>query len=283
MPAKIGLSIIVVTYNSEQYIQPFLESLTKSIKSNDEVIVIDNKSTDRTVKLVKKYHSKLKLISNRSNFGFANAVNLGINITSGSHVLLLNPDTWVTKDAITVLFKCLTHEGAGIAGGKNLKPNGEIHETFVRRPTIGTIIFDFTNFRKLVIGDYFHKQHYYSNQRFPVKNKSVDAISGSFMLFDRKIIDKIGYFDENFFMYLEDVDFCVRAKSKGVKVIFCPHSKIMHIGGASSKNEDKINRTAWYSSRSYYTKKHFPRHINLLAQRIFKLDELITNIWLRIK
>ncbi len=277
------LSIIILTYNSETHISECLQSIIKETANNSEIIVIDNNSSDKTIKTLRKKKFKLKIIQNHRNLGFSTGINIGIKEAKREYVLIINPDTIIAPGAIKKLLECSKHYKAGIVGGKLLKKNKGIHGSFVRKPELLTGIFDFTNLRKIIPYDYFHNKHYYLNEKFPVKAREVDAVSGACMLIKKCIFNDIGYFDEKFFMYLEDVDFCIRAKQAGYKIIFCPNSNIFHEGGSSSANKDKINYAAWSSSRRYYFKKNFSTIENMIIQPLFVLDDVISTIWRKIR
>lgn len=274
---KKQISIIVLTFNSEKWIKRCLTSITRNANRN-EIIVIDNNSSDRTIETIRKYSPKIKIINNKKNLGFARGVNIGIKNTQGKYILLINPDSKTCPKAVENVVTCLTTNDADIAGAKLIR-NNEVHGSFVRKPNLLTGIFDYTNLRKIIPGDYFHKKHYYLEQKFPKKTKEVDAISGAFMLIKRDVFKRIGYFDENFFMYLEDIDFCTRAKQAGFKIIFCPNAVVYHHGGASSTNKHRTNYQAWSDSRRYYFLKHFSVMSNIIIQPIFILDDLITTTW----
>lgn len=277
-----NISVVILTYNSERYIGKCLQSLNGGTKRIKEIIVVDNCSQDKTADIVKKFE-EVVFVSNKNNVGFARGINKAINKITGDKVLILNPDTIVTQGSIDRLTDCLRSLKADIVGGKLLKEDGSTHNTFVRRPDLLTGLFDFTNLRKLTPFDFVHKHHYYLYEMPPIIGVEVDAVSGAYMLINRKVFGRVGLFDERFFMYLEDVDFCVRAKQLGFKVIFCPKSVIFHEGGASSKNKDKINHNAWSDSRKYYFRKHFTKPENMLIQPIFVLDDMLTNLWRKIK
>lgn len=280
---QIKPSVIILTYNSKGNIGKCLKSLENEKSLIEEVIVVDNRSTDTTLAEIKKSRIVTRLIVNERNTGFSKGVNKGIMQARGELVLILNPDTIIERGAFQQLFKCLRSTKADIIGGKALKTDGGIHNTYVREPGLLTGIFDFTNLRKIVPSDYFHKVHYYLNNEFPTEEKEVDAVSGAFMMVKRGVFEEIGLFDENFFMYLEDVDFCSRAKKKGFKVVFCPMARVIHVGGASSNNKDKINHMAWSNSRKYYFKKHFSKIQNTIVQPLFIIDDVLTRIWQRLK
>lgn len=277
-----NISVVILSYNSEKWIGRCLSSLTNNERKIKEIIVVDNHSSDRTTEEVKKFEN-VRLISNKKNIGFSGGVNVGIKKARGDKILILNPDTMVNIGSIKKLGECMIFYGADIAGGKLSKRNNDTHNSFVRAPDILTGLFDFTNLRKIIPFDLFHKYHYYLNDKYPSKSKEVDAVSGAFMMVNKKVFAKVGLFDERFFMYLEDIDFCLRARQLGYKVIFCPESEIFHEGGASSDNIDKINHTAWSDSRKYYFSKHFTVFVNTIIQPIFILDDLLTVLWRKIK
>lgn len=275
---KKRISVVIVTFNSEKYIDNCLKSLFSSKYQVNEIIIVDNNSVDRTVKRVKKY--KVKLIVNNTNLGFANAVNSGIRKAYyDSDILLLNPDTTLQRSAIDELVKCKESLKAGIAGGKCYRKDKSIHGTYVRKPTIFTILFVYTNLRKFVPFDYFHKRHYFEDDKLSMYSKEVDAVSGSFLLIDRKVLRTIGLLDQNFFMYLEDIDLCNRAKEIGTKIIYCPAAVTYHEGGASSANKDRINHEAWYRARKYYVSKYFPSPVSMILNAILDVDTLMTKVW----
>jgi|SRR3989344_5825534 len=277
-----NISVVILTYNSEKHIGKCLQSLSGETNGIAEVVVVDNCSQDKTTEIVKKDKSTI-LISNKTNYGFAKGVNMGIKKTKGNKILILNPDTTIFSGSIDRLINCQMRLGADIAGGKLLKNDGSIHNSFVRKPDLLTGLFDFTNLRKITPFDYFHKRHYYLHDQYPNRGIEVDAVSGAYMLINREVFERIGLFDEKFFMYLEDIDFCVRAKQSGFKVVFCPKSAIFHEGGASSKNVYKINYQAWSNSRKYYFTKHIRIAANMVIQPLFELDDFLTSIWRKIK
>ncbi len=98
------------------------------------------------------------------------------------------------------------------------------------------------------------------------------------MLIDRKVINKIGGLDERYFMYLEDIDYCLKARKAGFKVLLCPRSKIKHIGGYSSKNKERVHMNAWLESRRRFVYKNENILINLFVQPIFIIDTIIIRL-----
>ena len=278
------LSIIIVTFNSESYIYKCLESVFKSKinHTKTDIFIIDNNSSDNTTSIVKKIQEKNKnvvLVSNNNNRGFAKAVNQGIKKSiKYKYVLLLNPDTILEENSILNLVSCLEENGAGICGGKAVDFHGNIKGSYFRFPNVFVGIFDFTNIRRLTKNDRWHKYFYYQDTNFIKHCVSVDVVTGGFFLIKQSTIKKVGLFDESYFMYLEDVDYCKRAHNAGIKTFYADKSKIIHEGGASSVNKDRIRHSSWLLSRKIYFLKHFSLAQNLIVQPIFLIDDLIISV-----
>lgn len=273
-----NLSIVIVTFNSEKHIKRCLECIEKdSSVPIKKIIVIDNNSTDSTVKIVKDIKKNISLIQNSKNLGFAKGVNQGIKYSKSNYYLLLNPDAFIQKNSLLNLINCSEINNC-ICGGKTTDMAGNEQGDHFRLPNLLVGIFDFTNMRKLLISDYWHKYFYYKDQKRIVDCFEVGSVCGGFMMIPKSIIEKIGYFDESFFMYLEDLDFCLRAHKAKSKVIYCQKARAIHIGGASSNNSERSNLKAWYASRKRYFIKHFNFIDNLIIQPIFIIDELLISL-----
>lgn len=287
---KYDLTIIIVTFNSEKYIDKCIDSIAISEKNeiSYKIIIIDNYSKDETVNKIKKIQKddrKIYLIENKKNIGFARAVNQGISRDSGGgYVLLLNPDTILEKRSLINLIKCAEKNQAGVCGGTTIDNHGKISGSYFRFPSLMIGLFDFTNLRKLLKNDQWHKHFYCQDENHGNKTSfPVDVVTGGFMLINKSTIKEIGLFDESFFMYLEDVDYCLRAKKAGIRIFHTNGSKILHIGGASSNNDDRVRHSSWLKSRKIYYAKHFGIFENMMIQPIFLLDDLLILIMKTLK
>ena len=280
-----SVSIIIVTYNSGDHIDRCLRSLLLHENSYiKEIILIDNASTDDTLKIVSKVKNlKIKVLKQKDNIGFASSVNIGIKKEKGKYILLINPDTEILNECFCNLIKSVEVERGGISGGKMIGKGGLVHNTHVRNPNLLIGLFDFTNLKKIFPNNRWHKKFYYLDSKPISSCMEVDAVSGGFMLINMKVIKNIGYLNENYFMYLEDIEYCKRARDAGFKVMYCSKSVIFHEGGASSQNEDKINFNAWVGSRKYFFWKNHSLLINFIIQPMFFVDELAMRIWRKIK
>jgi len=278
-----SVSIITIAYNSSKTIGALLNSIYTNREYVREVILIDNNSADQELvrEICEQYKTKLELTFICSqNIGFGRSSNLGAKNSKGQYLLFLNPDTELRNNSLKVLLEHFTTHIADIMGGKALSSENRVHGTVVRKPTLFIGLFEFSNLGKLSHTNLAHRLFYYEDLQVlsSEQDKEVDVVSGAYMLVSKESFTKLGGFDENIFMYLEDVDLCVRAKNLGLKVMFCPHSIIRHIGGASSQNKYKINHQAWFSSRKYYFNKHFRLLTNIIIQPIYTIEEFVLKI-----
>jgi GT2 family glycosyltransferase len=192
----------------------------------------------------------------------------------------LNPDTILNKSSLQILLEHAEKNSIYLMGGKTLKDNGNIHNTVVRFPTISIGLFEFTNLGKIFGVKKGHQQFYYEDIKI-YKSKvdiRVEALGGAYLLAKLKSFKSINGFDEDYFMYLEDVDLGLRAYKAGLKVMFCPHSEIEHVGGASSTNKHHIRHQAWYDSRRIYFRKHHGNMVNMFMQPLYVIEELLLKL-----
>jgi len=257
---RLELSIVIVSWNVSRLLNICLNSIYKNSDSvNLEVIVIDNNSNDNTSAMVKKEYPQVKLISNKKNYGFAAAVNQGINLSKGKYILLLNPDTVILPESLekSLLFMKQNHF-IGIMGPKILNPDLSLQPSCRRFPTVlsQTLILlklhhifpELNPLKKYFMQDFNHKE-----------SKEVDQVMGAFFLTKRKVIEKVGGFDENFFILFEEVDFCRRTKQVGLEVYFNHNIKTIHHGAESFKkvksfrSQLNFNRSLLYYFKKYHS------------------------------
>lgn len=255
----IELSVIIVNYNVKAFLQNCLLSIKKATeKISTEIIVIDNASDDGSIELVKKNFPEVNLIESKQNLGFSKANNLGLKISKGKYICLINPDTIVEEDTFLELVNFMnTQPEVGLAGCKILNPDGTFQLACRRSfPT------PWVAFTKIVgLSKLFPKSKLFAryNLTYLDENKSyeVDAVSGSFMFLRREIYDKIGGLDETFFMYGEDLDFCFRVKKAGYKVYYVHSTKIIHFKGESTKRSNIDELKHFYDAMRLFVRKHF--------------------------
>lgn len=237
---KYDLSIIIVNWNAKDLLEDCLNSIYSNTKDiSYEIMVVDNNSADESCNMIKeKFNDRknLVLIENKDNKGFAGANNQAIKISGGRVILLLNPDTIVNKDVIERTYECLIEdEKLGVAGCKVLNPDGTLQLACRRMaPKPKDALFKLFGFSKL-----FRKNKTMTRYNLSYASEEdfldVDSVSGCFLMIKKEVIDKIGLLDEAFFMYGEEMDWCIRSKKAGYSVRYCPVGTIIHYKGESSK------------------------------------------------
>lgn len=210
------VSVIIPNYNGENVISDCLRAVYASDYPHFEVVLIDDKSKDSSVKVVEDFFPRTKIIRNRKNLGFTKSVNMGINQAKGKILVLLNMDTVVKKNWLTELVKILlSDEKIGIAGSKMLEPDG------VTIQHAGGVIDAIGMSRHIGRGEIDNGQYDLI--------KEVDYICGASMAFGKDLIGRIGLLDEGYSpLYYEDTDLAYRAKKRGYKIIYAPSSVLLH-------------------------------------------------------
>ena len=233
----LDLSIIIVSWNAKSYLLQCIESLASETSShNMEIIVVDNASTDGSPEAVQKKYPYIKLIQNKTNSGFAKANNIGIRQSEGRYVCLVNSDVKVLNGCIDYLCDYMdNHPSIGILGPKIINPDMTLQHSCRKFPTLWNNFCSATGLTKIL-----PKSRIFCGEemQFSLSEKAhkVDALSGCFLMVRRKAIDEVGLFDELFFIYSEDIDWCKRFWNAGWEVVYLPYAKAIHYGGGSSSN-----------------------------------------------
>ena len=253
------LSIVIVNYNVKAFLQQALESLLKATAGiQSEIIVVDNHSVDGSVEMLKAEYPQIRLIANSENLGFAKANNMALKDVTGEYVWLLNPDTLVQEDTPEKLIATMEAENSiGMLGCKILNDDGSLQLACRRSfPTPWVAFTKLLGLAKIFpnskwFGKY-NLTHLDENQAY-----DVDAISGSCMFVRKTALDEVGFLDEKFFMYGEDLDWCFRFGEKGWRVHYTPSTSIVHYKGESSKVVAWDSLTHFYQAMEIFSKKHF--------------------------
>jgi GT2 family glycosyltransferase len=255
------LSIIIVNYNVKFFLEQCLNSLIKALKNIDaEIIVVDNNSVDGSCQMIRQKFPEVILIENKANKGFSVANNQGIKIAKGEYILILNPDTIVEENTLT---KCIeffsTHKDAGAIGVKLIDGKGRFLPESKRSlptPFIAFYkIFGLSSlFPKSKIFGKYHLSYYDENEI-----NEVDILPGAFMMIRKETLDKTGLFDENFFMYGEDIDLSYRIIKSGYKNYYFPETTIIHFKGESTKKGSLNYVRVFYNAMIIFARKHFSK------------------------
>lgn len=255
------LSIVIVNYNAENLLRGCLESIYTGANGTPfDVWVVDNNSRDNSVRMIKSQFPKVKVIENRSNVGFSKANNMVISQSRSEYVLLLNPDTLVIGDAIDRVVKFMNeHPEVGISGCKVLNKNRTLQLACRRSiPTPKVAFFRLTGLSRLFPRSKVMAK-YNLTYEDPDKTHEVDAVSGAFLMIRKKAVEDIGLLDERFFMYGEELDWCLRAKRAGWAVMYCPSAEIIHYKGESTKYNSRKAALEFYRAMYLFHKKHFAK------------------------
>ncbi|MBI2028487.1 MAG: glycosyltransferase family 2 protein [Candidatus Levybacteria bacterium] len=296
----LDLSIIIVNYNTKEFLEGCVDSLLNSIskKINYEIVVVDNASIDDSPSAISRLRQdfggkvNIKTILNKENLGFSRANNQGIKISQNSrYILFLNPDTLVKNDTVEKMIEFMDkHKDAGAATCKVVMQNGQIDDASHRGfPTPWNAFCHFVGFEKI-----FPKSRLFSGYTLGWKEFSkvheIDVLAGAFMLVRRKAGEDVSWWDEDYFFYGEDIEFCYQLKQKGWKIYYVPQASIMHFkgvsGGIKSVSKDittanpetkRIATNARFNAMRIFYNKHYkkkyPQVVNWLVHLGISIKE----------
>ncbi len=268
---KIKLSIIIVSWNVRRDIINCLDSIYDCHPSKPfEIIVIDNASSDGSTQEIRKQFPKVTCIANNQNYGFAGANNQGTKLAKGEYLLFLNPDTIIHSEALDYLVTFMdNNKDVGVCGPKLLNEDGTTQRSVRRFPSYRGALYRFTllkyfkifknSYQSWLMKDFDHKSQ-----------RDVDQLMGAALLVRKSIIDKIDGFDENFFMYYEEVDLCYRVKQHNWRIVFLPQVCITHLGGRSSQQIPAAKRIMMLRSLLKYFRKNHGIGTTTLFNCVFK-------------
>ena len=231
------LDIVITTFNVKDLLLDCLKSVFDTKGKGDawNVIVIDNASTDGTADAVEKNFPNVKLITSKENLGFAKANNLARKFANAKNVLFLNPDTKITDKVIQKTLKILEDKkDIAAVGCRVILPNGKIDYSCHRGlPTIWNTFSYWSGLSKLLPKSKFFAGYTatYLDYR---KSSEIDCISGTYLMIRRPVLDKINWWDEDYFWNGEDIEMCYQIKKLGMKIWYDASSEIVHFKGSSS-------------------------------------------------
>ena len=256
------LSVIIVSYNVKFFLEQCLRSCIKATQNLEaEIIVVDNNSVDESTEMVKEKFPNISLIHNQKNVGFSKANNQAILKTKGELVLLLNPDTLVEEDAFEKAISFMSEEKeVGAVGVQMVDGKGKFLDESKRGiPNFQTSLFKFLGLHKFFSNSKTLNNYYLGNLDKD-KRHEVEVLVGAFMLIRKSVLDEVGLLDEQFFMYWEDTDLCMRIAEKGYKNYYLGDIKIIHYKGESNKRHTLSFTIGFNKSMIAFVKKHFSKH-----------------------
>ncbi len=268
----MDVSIIIVNYNTKDLLRDSIVSIKKTtIGIAYEIIVSDNDSSDGSVEMIKDEFPDVILLENKINGGFAYANNKGIKVSKGNYIFLLNSDTIVLENSIVNMFKYMNeHIKIGILGPKLLNADLSEQTSVFAYPTIFKEFASIFELKKLLNNKVLKKfilkfadkalpndvNQYMKNFKENKSVEQVEVLVGAALFIRKELIDDIGGLDESYFMYYEEIDYCLKTHQNGWLLVFYPFSEIIHLIGQSSKKVSEITFKARYKSMLHYFEKN---------------------------
>jgi GT2 family glycosyltransferase len=263
-----ALSIIIVNWNTRGLLADCLEAVFADPESCDwELLVVDNASMDGSAEMLRSRFPQVKLIANSTNQGYVGGNNLALQAATGQQLLLLNSDTIVEAGALTRLTRFLAGEPkAGAVGPKLLNRDGTLQLSCGIPPSFWSECVSKLLLHKLLP---FFKLGRWKHDEI----REVGWVTGACLLVRREVLNRVGTFDENLFMFYEDLDLCMRIRAAGWGIFYVPESRICHLGGQSTRQD--LGRMLVISQQSLYYlyAKHFGARV-LALLRLLTLYEM---------
>lgn len=264
----VDVSIVIVNYNVKDLVDNCIASIHKSNTSNHtlEIFLVDNNSIDGSVALIREKYPNVIVIENEENIGFSKANNLALRQAKGNYVLILNPDTILEEGTFTKMIKfCEDNINAGGVTSKLILANGQLDSACKRSfPTPGVAIP-----RMLGLSKLFPKSKLFGKYNLTYLDENgthkVDAICGAFMFIPKHALDKAGLFDEEYFMYGEDLDLCFRINKSGYDIYYYPEVTTIHLKGSSTKKTNVSYVNNFYGAMDIFVRKNFTGVPKLLS------------------
>lgn len=229
-----NISVIIISYNCKQYVEDCIKSIIFTCyESIPEIIIVDNNSSDGTVGYISNLYPEVTIIENRENLGYAAAINLGVNASSGEYLILSNADIVYKKNSIFGLVEKLkSYNNKAIVGPQQLYSDGRYQRSYGYSPSIKRGVFDLLGITRLKLT--LKKKAFENGRRNDYK---VDYLDGAVIATTRLFFDKLNGFDERFFFYSEEADFCYRAMKSNIECVLVPEYQVIHHRGGSQENK----------------------------------------------
>lgn len=265
------LSIIVVSWNTCAILADCLASVYAHPPADPfELILVDNASTDGSAEMVKRDFPQVRLIESQENLGFAGGNNLAVPLCRGEYVLLLNPDTVVKPKALQKLIDFLdANPAAGGAGSMLLNPDETLQPSCHPAPKLGREMWRLLHLDEIAPYGRYNMHTWKMDQP-----REVDVIMGAAFMVRKAILDEIGFLDGDYFIYSEEVDLCLRLQRTGWSLYYVPDSKVIHLGGQSTRQVATDMFLQLYLGKLKYFRKHY----GTFAGQVYKLILLFASL-----
>jgi len=264
----MNISIVIVNYNVKDLLDNCISSIHKASlgKYSTEIFVVDNNSIDKSAEFIKQKYPDVIVIENDKNIGFSKANNIALAQATGKYVLILNPDTVLEEATFDKMIEFIEqHPQAGAVTSKLILANGKLDSACRRSFPVPSVAIP----RMLGLSKLFPNSKLFGkyNLTYLDDNETyeVDAICGAFMFIPKKILDEVGYFDEDYFMYGEDLDLCYRINKAGWKIFYYPEVTTIHFKGESTKKTHLSYVNNFYGAMSIFVRKNFTGYSRVLS------------------
>jgi GT2 family glycosyltransferase len=252
------LTVLIVSYNAKIHLKNCLQSLYEKTSHRPlEVMVVDNASTDGSLPMITRDFPEVVTIGSPDNLGFAGGNNLGMREAKGDYVLLLNNDAFVKSGAVDTMLGIMKERpDVGVLGPLLRNEDGSVQISYgdminFRAEASQKLLSKFYEGGNRFFRGYIEKRS--KQEAFP------DWVSGACMMLRTELLDKVGYFDDCFFMYTEEVDYCQRVRHAGYRVLYTPEAEVIHLRGKSTEANPEKATFEYRRSQLYFYKKHYGR------------------------
>ena len=276
--ASLDLAVVVVSYNTRALTLDCLRSVYRELESaelDSRVWVVDNASADESSAAIARDFPQAILIASKENLGFAGGTNLALHqigalAAQPRHVLLLNPDTLVEPGALRTMVRFLDgNPHVGVAGAQLCYADGRFQHGAFRFPTLAMAFLEFWPIHKSLLDSRLNGRYprarYEAGSPFPI-----DHPLGAAMMVRWEVIAQHGMLDDGFFMYCEEVDWCMRIKKAGWSIYCVPQARVAHLGGQSAQQFRDARFVALWRSRFRLFRKHYGRTYQIMARAIVR-------------
>jgi len=265
---SIDISVVIVNYNVRDLADNCISSVYTA-NNNEykiEIFFVDNNSIDGSSDHIEKKYPEVKVIRNSRNIGFSKANNIALRQCKGKYILILNPDTLLEENTFSKLIKfCESHKHTGAVTSRLILGNGKLDSACKRSFPVPSVAIP----RILGLSSLFPKSKLFGkyNLTYLDENKTweVDAICGAFMFIPKAVLDDAGLFDEDYFMYGEDIDLCYRIKKCGYKIFYFPEVTTIHFKGESTRKTNLSYVNNFYGAMIIFVRKNFTGFSRLLS------------------
>ncbi|MFN0074342.1 MAG: glycosyltransferase family 2 protein [Chloroflexota bacterium] len=260
------VSAIVVSFNTAPLLERAILSLQRSasLVQGVEIIVVDNASDDGSAQMVRNRFPGVRLVQLTRNVGFAAGTNVGLRMARAEQLLLFNPDAELIHNALPTLSSFLVERPwLAAVGPRLIYPDGSQQDSAFRFPSLGQIFLDYFPIHRRLLQSRLNGRYATTDAPLPI-----DHPLGACMLISRAALEDVGLLDEGFFMYCEEVDWCMRARLRGWEIYHHPGAVVVHHGGKSTEQRGGAMYQQLHASRARFYEKHYGRSFRTLARVI---------------